>query len=271
MTGVLPGDELALAGRLFGSRLILGSGKHPIERLTEVVEAGGVEIVTLALRRANLNGPGDILDHLPPGRAILPNTSGARTAKEALTLARLARELGCGDLIKIEVIADSRTLLPDNEETLQAVALLSEDGFAPLAYMTPDPVMGRKMEQAGAAAVMPLGAPIGSNRGLTTKEMVKLMVECLQVPVIVDAGLGRPSQACEAMELGVAAVMVNTAVATSDDPPAMAKAFALAVQAGRAAYLAGLGPVGRPQASSPLTGFLWEEKGSQDPSSQEKF
>ncbi|MDR2423085.1 MAG: thiazole synthase [Deltaproteobacteria bacterium] len=249
-------DPFFLGGRRFQSRLILGSGKYPLPQIKEVVAAGEPDVVTLALRRVNAAGQANILDYLPEGKTLLPNTSGARTAKEALTLARLARELGCGDFIKIEVIVDSRYLLPDNEETLAAIKLLTEDGFLALPYMTPDLVMARKMEEAGAAAVMPLGAPIGSNKGLTTKELIRLMIAEIKVPVIVDAGIGRPSQACEAMEMGAAAVMVNTAVATADDPPALAKAFALAVRAGREAFLAGLGPTAEAAASSPLTGFL---------------
>ncbi|MDR0548551.1 MAG: thiazole synthase, partial [Deltaproteobacteria bacterium] len=200
-------DPFFLGGRKFHSRLILGSGKYPLPQIKEVVAAGEPDIVTLALRRVNKGGAANILDFLPSGQTLLPNTSGARTAKEALTLARLARELFQGDFIKIEVITDARYLLPDNEETLKAINLLVEDGFVALPYMTPDLVMARKMEKAGAAAVMPLGAPIGSNKGLTTKELIRLMIAEIKVPVIVDAGLGRPSQACEAMEMGASAVM----------------------------------------------------------------
>ena len=249
-------DSFKLGGREFSSRLILGSGKYPLKMMKEVVAAGEPDIVTLAVRRANAAGDGNIVDHIPAGKTLLPNTSGARTAEEALTIARLARELGCGDFIKIEVIPDSKYLMPDNEETLEATRLLVREGFIALPYMNPDLVMARKLAEAGAAAVMPLGAPIGSNKGLTTRELISLIVAEIEVPVIVDAGIGRPSQACEAMELGADAVMINTAVATADDPAAMAKAFALAVKAGRAAYLAGPGRVGSGEASSPLTGFL---------------
>lgn len=249
-------DKLILGGREFSSRLILGSGKYPLAMMREVVEAGRPDIVTLAIRRANPNGAENILDHIPAGKTLLPNTSGARNASEALTLARLARELGCGNFIKIEVIPDAKYLMPDNEETLKATRLLVENGFIALPYMNPDLVMARKLAEAGAAAVMPLGAPIGSNKGLTTRELISLIVEESRVPVIVDAGLGRPSQACEAMEMGVDAVMVNTAVATADNPPAMAEAFAMAVAAGRRAWLAGPGRVGPGEPSSPLTGFL---------------
>ena len=251
-------DKFILAGREFGSRLILGSGKYPLPMMKEVVAAGEPDIVTLAVRRVNAGGAENILDHIPEGKTLLPNTSGARSALEALTIARLARELGCGDFIKIEVITDNKYLLPDNEETLAAVKLLVKDGFAALPYMNPDLVMARKMAEAGAAAVMPLGAPIGSNKGLATAELIALIIEEMEVPVIVDAGIGRPSQACAAMEMGADAVMLNTAVATAADPPVMAKAFARAVKAGRSAYLAGLGRVSRGEASSPLTGFLGE-------------
>ncbi|MDR0882933.1 MAG: thiazole synthase [Candidatus Adiutrix sp.] len=249
-------DPLTLGGRSFQSRLILGSGKYPLPLMKEVIEAGQPDIVTLAVRRASAGGAENILEHIPAGKTLLPNTSGARTAREALTIARLARELGCGDFIKIEVITDPKYLMPDNEETLAATRLLVAEGFIALPYMNPDLVMARKLVEAGAAAVMPLGAPIGSNKGLTTRELVALLVAEIKAPVIVDAGLGKPSQACEALEMGADAVMVNTAVATADDPPAMARAFALAVRAGRAAYLAGPGRVGAGEASSPLTGFL---------------
>jgi thiazole synthase len=249
-------DKFKLGGREFSSRLILGSGKYPLPMMKEVVAAGEPDIVTLALRRANPGGAGNVLDYIPPGKTLLANTSGARSAGEALTLARLAREMGCGDFIKIEVITDPKYLLPDNEETLEAVRLLVKEGFVALPYMNPDLVMARKMAEAGAAAIMPLGAPIGSNKGLTTRELVIIIIEEVKLPVIVDAGLGRPSQACQALELGATAVMVNTAVATAQDPPAMARAFAWAVKAGRAAYLAGPGRVSQGEASSPLTGFL---------------
>jgi thiazole synthase len=251
----MPGDPLILAGREFESRLILGSGKYPLKMMREVIEAGEPDIVTLALRRACPGG--NILESIPPGKTLLPNTSGARTAQEALTIARLARDLGCGEFIKIEVIPDPKYLLPDNEETLLATRLLADDGFKALPYMNPDLVLARKLQEAGAAAVMPLGAPIGSNKGLATKELISIIIAEIDLPVIVDAGLGKPSQACQAMEMGAAAVMVNTAVATAQDPPAMARAFALAVKAGRAAFLAGLGRVIQTaEASSPLTGFL---------------
>lgn len=223
-----------------------------------VIENGGVQMATLAVRRANVAGEGNILDHMPEGITLLPNTSGARNAEEAVRIARLARELGCGDFIKIEIIRDSRYLLPDNRETIRAVGMLADEGFIPMPYMMPDLTAARDMADAGAAAIMPLGAPIGSNKGILTRDFVKMIVDEIDLPVIVDAGIGRPSQACEAMEIGCAAVMANTAVATARDVASMATAFRLAIEAGRLAYLSGLGRVlnDRAEASSPLTGFL---------------
>ena len=254
-------DGLILGGRTFGSRFILGSGKFSLPLIRAAVESGGAEIITLALRRANLKGNENILDYIPKGVTLLPNTSGARTAEEALRIARLARELGCGDFIKIEVINDSKYLLPDNFETIRATEMLVKDGFIALPYMYPDLVAARRMKDAGAAAVMPLGAPIGTNKGLLTRDFIKILIAEINLPIIVDAGIGRPSQACEAMELGCAAVMANTAIATAGDVTAMACAFKLAIEAGRAAFLAGPGRVleGQAEASSPLTGFLEEE------------
>ena len=251
-------NQLILGGHTFNSRFILGSGKFSLELIRASIECGGVEMITLALRRANLKGNESILDYIPKEVTLLPNTSGARTAEEALRIARLARELGCGDFIKIEVIKDSKYLLPDNFETIRAIELLVADGFIALPYMYPDLEAARRMRDAGAAAIMPLGAPIGTNKGLLTREFIKILVEEIDLPIIVDAGIGRPSQACEAMELGCAAVMANTAIATAGDVAAMAEAFKLAIEAGRAAYLAGLGRVlpHHAEASSPLTGFL---------------
>ena len=253
-------DKLILGGKPFSSRFILGSGKFSLELVRAAIESGGAEIVTLALRRANLKGYESILDYIPKSAVLLPNTSGARTAEEALRIARLARELGCGDMIKIEVINDSKYLLPDNMGTLQAVELLVEDGFFALPYMYPDLPMARRMRDAGASAIMPLGAPIGSNMGLRTRDFIKILIDEVDLPIIVDAGIGRPSQACEAMELGCAAVMANTAIASAGDVTAMARAFKLAIEAGRAAFLAEPGRVieGGAEASSPLTGFLEE-------------
>ena len=251
-------DELVIGGHRFNSRFILGSGKFSLDMTRAVIENGGVEMATLAVRRASSEGEGNILDHMPKGITLLPNTSGARNAEEAVRIARLARELGCGDVIKIEIIRDTKYLLPDNRETIRAVGMLADEGFIPMPYMMPDLSAARDMADAGAAAIMPLGAPIGSNKGILTKDFVRILVEEIDLPIIVDAGIGRPSQACEAMEMGCAAVMANTAIATARDVASMARAFRMAIEAGRLAYLSGLGRVleKRAEASSPLTGFL---------------
>jgi thiazole synthase len=253
-------DQLMIGGHKFQSRLILGSGKFSLEMIRTVITHGEVEMVTLALRRANVGGQENILEYIPQGITLLPNTSGARNAAEAVRIARLAREIGCGDFIKLEVIHDSKYLLPDNDETIKATEILAKEGFIVMPYMYPDLNAARALVDAGAAAVMPLGAPIGSNKGLCTKEFIRILVDEIDLPIIVDAGIGRPSQACEAMEMGVDAVMCNTAIATSGNVALMARAFKQAVEAGRAAYLAGLGRVldGQAAASSPLTGFLEE-------------
>ncbi|MBN1131075.1 MAG: thiazole synthase [Chitinispirillaceae bacterium] len=252
-------DELVIAGVKVRSRLITGSGKYRDERIIpKVLEAAGCDIVTVALRRVDFDKPDEnLLRHIPQGKVVLPNTSGARTAEEAVRLARLARAMGCGNWIKIEVINDQKYLLPDNMETLAATETLVGEGFVVLPYMTPDLAAARRLESAGAAAVMPLGAPIGSNRGVRTIELVEILVAEMGVPVIVDAGIGLPSHAAAAMEAGVDAILLNTAIATADDPVAMATAFRLAIEAGRTAYLAGPGAASRAaRASSPLTGFL---------------
>ncbi len=250
-------DTFTLGGKAFSSRFILGSGKYSLELIRAAVENAGAEIVTLALRRANEGGVANILDYIPEGVTLLPNTSGARNAEEAVRIARLARECGCGDFIKIEVIRDSKYLLPDNAETVRATEILAKEGFVVLPYMYPDLNTARDLVNAGAAAVMPLAAPIGSNRGLCTRDFIRILIDEIDLPVIVDAGIGRPSQACEVMEMGAAAVMANTAIATAGDIPAMASAFRQAIEAGRAAYLAGPGRVQQEAAaSSPLTGFL---------------
>lgn len=251
-------DDLIIGGHRFSSRFILGSGKFSLDMTRSVIENGGVQMATLAVRRASSEGEGNILDHMPDGITLLPNTSGARNAEEAVRIARLARELGCGDFVKIEIIRDTKYLLPDNRETIRAVGMLADEGFIPMPYMMPDLSAARDMAAAGAAAIMPLGAPIGSNKGILTRDFVKILVDEIDLPIIVDAGIGRPSQACEAMEMGCAAVMANTAIATARDVPMMARAFRTAIEAGRMAYLAGLGRVleGRAEASSPLTGFL---------------
>lgn len=234
-------DTLIIGGHEFNSRFILGSGKFSLEMTKAVIENGGVEMATLALRRANAGGKENILDYMPEGITLLPNTSGARTAEEAVRIARLSRELGCGDFVKIEVIHESKYLMPDNYETIKATEILAKEGFIVMPYMMPDLVAARSLRDAGASAIMPLGAPIGSNKGLCTRDFVKMIVEEIDLPIIVDAGIGRPSQACEAMELGVDAVMANTAIATAGDVASMAKAFKLAIEAGRLAYLSPAG------------------------------
>ncbi|CAK7012474.1 MAG: Thiazole synthase [Eubacterium sp.] len=253
-------DQLMIGGHAFSSRFILGSGKYSLELVSAAVEKAGAEIITLALRRANTGGTDNILDYIPKGVTLLPNTSGARNAREAVRIARLAREMGCGDFVKIEVIHDTRYLLPDNYETACATEVLAKEGFVVMPYMYPDLNAARDMQNAGAAAVMPLGSPIGSNKGICTREFIQILIDEIDLPVIVDAGIGRPSQACEAMEMGAAAVMANTAIATAGDIPAMAEAFKKAIEAGRAAYLSGMGRVLETgsAASSPLTGFLQE-------------
>lgn len=251
-------DKLIIGGHSFDSRFILGSGKYSLDLIKAAVENAGAEIITLALRRAATGDVANILDYIPEGVTLLPNTSGARNADEAVRIARLARELGCGDFIKIEVIHDSKYLLPDNYETIKATEILAKEGFVVMPYMYPDLNAARDLADAGAAAVMPLGSPIGSNKGLCTKEFIRILIEEIDLPIIVDAGIGKPSQACEAMEMGAAAVMANTAIATAGDVPAMASAFKKAIEAGRTAYLSGLGRVldSGASASSPLTGFL---------------
>lgn len=251
-------DKLTLGGHEFSSRLLLGTGKFSLDKTADVIKAAETEIVTMALRRANIGGQGNIIDYIPEEITLLPNTSGARNAEEAVRIAHLAREAGCGDFIKIEVIRDSKYLMPDNHETIKATEILAKEGYIVLPYMHPDLNAARDLVNAGAAAVMPLAAPIGSNKGLLTKNFVQMLIDEISLPIIVDAGIGKPSEACEAMEMGAAAVLVNTAVATANDPIEMAGAFKLAVKAGRQAYLAGTGRVleFRAEASSPLTGFL---------------
>ncbi|WP_299447350.1 thiazole synthase [uncultured Phascolarctobacterium sp.] len=250
-------DTFFLGEHAFNSRFILGSGKYSLELIKAAVENAEAEIITLALRRANGGELANILDYIPPNVTLLPNTSGARTADEAVRIARLARELCQTPFIKIEVIKDSKYLLPDNAETIKAAEILAQEGFVVMPYMYPDLQAARQLRDAGAACVMPLGAPIGSNKGLCTRDFIKILIEEIDLPVIVDAGIGRPSQACEAMEMGAAAVMANTALATAKDLPLMAAAFKNAISAGRQAYLAGLGRVNDcASASSPLTGFL---------------
>ena len=251
-------DTFTLGGHTFESRFILGSGKYSLDLIKAAVEKAGAQIITLALRRANEGGMANILDYIPENVTLLPNTSGARNAEEAVRIARLSRELGCGDFVKIEVIHDSKYLFPDNYETIKATEILAKEGFVVMPYMYPDLNAARDLVNAGAAAVMPLGSPIGSNKGICTKDFIQILIDEIDLPIIVDAGIGKPSQACEAMEMGAAAVMANTAIATAGDIPAMAEAFKKAIEAGRSAYLAGLGRVIEKgsSASSPLTGFL---------------
>ncbi|EOX1265112.1 thiazole synthase [Campylobacter upsaliensis] len=250
-------QDLLKIGRFeFQSRFILGSGKYSLELINSAIKEARAEMITLALRRVNANGIENILDFIPKNITLLPNTSGARNAEEALRIARLARELCGAELIKIEVIGDSKYLLPDNYESIKAVELLAKDGFTPLPYMSADLYVARAMCDAGAAAIMPLAAPIGSNKGLCAREFIQILLNEINLPIIVDAGLGAPAQACEAMQMGVAAVMLNTALAEAKNIPLMARAFALAVEAGRAGYLAGLAKESEARASSPLTGFL---------------
>ena len=241
-------DMLVLGGHEFSSRFILGSGKYSLDLIQAAVEQAEAQIITLALRRANAGGTANIMDYIPEGVTLLPNTSGARNAEEAVRIARLSREVGCGDFVKIEIMRDSKYLLPDNQETVKATEILAREGFVVMPYMYPDLNIARDLYNAGAASVMPLAAPIGSNKGLCTKEFIQILIDEVDLPIIVDAGIGSPSQACEA----------NTGIATAGDIPAMAEAFRKAIEAGRTAYLAGMGRVLERggSASSPLTGYI---------------
>ena len=252
-----------IAGRQIRSRLIVGTGKFSSpEAMRDALDASGAELVTVALRRADLSGKHDpfanILDFIDPKRyLILPNTSGALSAEEAVRLARLARAAGLPNWIKLEIHPDPRYLLPDPVETLKAAETLVKEGFVVLPYINADPVLAKRLQDAGCATVMPLGSPIGSNRGIQTRDQIRIIVEQATVPVVVDAGLGAPSHAAEAMELGADAVLVNTAIAVASDPSRMAIAFKLAVEAGRMAYEIGLAAQQwEASATSPLTGFL---------------
>ena len=252
-------DSLNLGGVTFSNRLLTGTGKFAAHALIpKMLVASGSQLITVALRRIDPNAPADnILDFIPKDVTLLPNTSGARNAEQAVRIARIARDAGCGNFIKIEVITDMKYLMPDNWETLRATEILAKEGFIVLPYVLPDLPLAKHLENAGAAAVMPLGAPIGTNRGLETKPLIELLIENCRVPIIVDAGIGRPSHAAQAMEMGADAVLVNTAIATARDPEAMGRAFDLAVKAGRTAYLAELARESTlARASSPLTGFL---------------
>ena len=251
-------DKFILGGKEFHSRFILGSGKYNINLIKAAVEQGGAEIITLALRRANTQESENILDYIPEGVTLLPNTSGARNAGEAVRIARLSRAMGCGDFVKVEIMRDAKYLFPDNQETIKATEILAKEGFVVLPYMYPDLYAARALRDAGAAAVMPLASPIGSNRGLSTKEFIQILIDEIDLPIIVDAGIGKPSEACAAMEMGAAAVMCNTAIATAGNVEQMASAFGDAIRAGRKAYVAGTGRVLErgAEASDPLLGFL---------------
>lgn len=251
-------DKLVIGGHEFNSRFILGSGKYSMKLIESAIRDAGAEMITLAVRRANSKEQENILDYIPKNITLLPNTSGARNADEAVRIARLARELGCGDFVKVEIMRDTKYLLPDNYETAKATEILAKEGFVVMPYMYPDLNSARDMLNAGAASIMPLASPIGSNKGLSTREFIQILIDEIDLPIIVDAGIGKPSQACEAMEMGAAAIMANTALATAGNMPLMASAFKQAIEAGRMAYLSGLGRVlSRGGSSSdPLTGFL---------------
>jgi thiazole synthase len=255
---MLHSDPFTIGGKVFSSRLFLGTGKYSSDNLIPaIVSAAGCEIMTVAVRRFDIgNGGDDILDRIPAGIGLMPNTSGARNAGEAVRIAELGRAATGSDWVKIEVISDHRRLLPDGLETIKAAEILVKKGFHVFPYINPDLYIARALRDAGCSAIMPLGAPIGSGRGLRTGEMIGILIEEIDLPVIVDAGIGRPSEACLSMEMGAAACLVNTAVALADDPVTMAGAFRLAVRSGRAGYLAGLVSPSAARASSPLTGFL---------------
>ena len=252
-------DNLIIGGLELTSRLFIGTGKYPTNKMIpEVIKASKAQVITVALRRMDFDSKNEnILDFIPKSCILMPNTSGARNAEEAIRIAHIARAAGCGNWIKIEVVSDNKYLLPDNFETIKATEILVKEGFVVLPYMSPDLMVAKRLRDVGAAAIMPLGAPIGTNKGLMTRELIKILIDEINLPIIVDAGLGRPSQAAEAMELGAAAVLLNTAIATANNPILMGEAFSLAVEAGRKAYLSGPGAVkAYAEASSPLTGFL---------------
>ncbi len=253
-------EKLTIGGREFSSRLFIGTGKFSSNRIMrEAIEASESEMVTVALKRIDTDNTEDeLLNHiLRPNIQLLPNTSGVRDAKEAVFAAQLAREAFETNFIKLEIHPDPRYLLPDPIETLKATEELAKDGFIVLPYIQADPVLCKRLEDVGTSAVMPLAAPIGTNKGIVVKDMLEIIIEQSCVPVVIDAGLGAPSHAAQAMEMGADAVLVNTAIAIANDPVAMAKAFAKAVEAGHEAYCAGLGIVSNvAAASSPLTSFL---------------
>lgn len=255
---------LQIADRTFQSRLMLGTGKFASgELMREAIVASGTEIVTVALRRADLSGQGDpfanILDFIPKDVLLLPNTSGAMNADEAVRLARLAVAAGMPNWVKLEIHPDPRYLLPDPIETLKAAEILVKEGFKVLPYINADPVLARRLQDVGTATVMPLGSPIGSHQGITTRRQIEIIIAQAMVPVVVDAGIGAPSHAAEAFEMGADAVLVNTAIAIANDPARMAVAFKRAVESGRAAFEIGLGEAGEEaSATSPLTTFLYQ-------------
>lgn len=256
-------QKLVIAGREFSSRLFVGTGKFASNELMQAaLEASGTEMVTVALRRADLSGRKDpfanILEFIDPKRyLLLPNTSGAINAEEAVRLARLAAAAGMPNWVKLEIHPDPRYLLPDSVETFRAAEVLVKEGFTVLPYINADPVLARRLQDVGTATVMPLGSPIGSNRGIETRAQIEIIIEQATVPVVVDAGLGAPSQAAEAIEMGASAVLVNTAIAVASDPVRMAAAFKKAVEAGRDAFETGLAAISSTAAAtSPLTGFL---------------
>lgn len=262
MTSRTP-QKLKIGDREFESRLLVGTGKFSSnESMKEALRASGSGLVTVALKRANLDSSNDpfanILDFLEPDRyLILPNTAGAMNAEEAVRIARLAVAAGLPNWVKLEIHPDPNYLLPDPIETLKATETLVAEGFTVLPYINADPVLAQRLQDAGAATVMPLGSPIGSNQGLDTKSQIAIIIEQSRVPVVVDAGIGAPSHAAEALELGADAILINTAIAIASDPTAMARAFAKAVEAGREAFEIGLGPASKKaEASSPLTAFL---------------
>ena len=253
-------DPFIIAGHTIKNRFLLGTGKFASHILMkDTITASRAHIVTVALRRVDTQSSHDdnILEYLPKECITMPNTSGARNADEAIRIARIARAAGCGDWIKIEVISDNKHLLPDNAQTILATEVLAKEGFIVMPYINPDLADARRLCDAGAASIMPLGAPIGTNKGVCMRELIKILVEEISLPIVVDAGIGRPSHAAEAMELGADAVLVNTAVATAQDPVLTARAFSLAIEAGRLAYCSGVStPKEIAEASSPLTGFL---------------
>ncbi|MGL1894245.1 MAG: thiazole synthase [Spirochaetaceae bacterium] len=254
-------DNLIIGGESFSSRLLTGSGKYSDDSIIpSISKISGSKIITVALRRVDLNSPKkSLMDYIPSTMKLLPNTSGARTAEEAIKIARISKASGCGNWIKLEIIRDTKYLLPDGYETIRATEVLAKEGFIVLPYINGDLYIARSLVDVGASAVMPLGSPIGSNRGIKCQEMIKILIDQIKIPIIVDAGIGKPSDAALVMEMGADACLINTAIASSPNPILMAEAFKHSIIAGRKAYLAGLGRINEEaEASSPLTGFLNE-------------